>query len=194
MKAAKKHVALARVPQQASLDLWATRITSALQKTVEGIFETGQQLLAAREALEHGQWERLFSERRVPMTVRSAQMFIEVYKRRELLVPNAKYTSRLPASWYALYLLARLPDDTLEWAHTNGKITPDLEQKQIKQLRAEYDGAPVTETTTAPFLVADALTRLDKTIRAEWQKWPSELHGQFLHSLTQLQQELSDEP
>jgi hypothetical protein len=140
----KQTAALARVPRQDSLDQWATRITSALQKTVEGIFETGRQLLAAREALEHGQWQRLFSDRRVPMSVQAARRFIEIYKRREVLLPKRNSCFGLPPSWTTLYHLARLPDDTLAWAHEHDKITPDLEGKQIAHIKAEYEGAPVT--------------------------------------------------
>lgn len=43
------------------------------------------------------------------------------------------------------------------------------------------------------FLIADAIARLEKTVRAEWQKWPSDVRGQFLHSLQQLREELSEE-
>jgi hypothetical protein len=147
-----KRANLARVPpvqDDDALDLWATRITSALQKTVAGIFETGEQLLAARASLK-GKWQSLFTERRVPLSKRSADMFIQIYKRREALLTDGKHVSHLPASWGTLYSLACLPDDTLEWAHAHGRITPDLERKQIKQLCAEYAGAPIIDVTPVP--------------------------------------------
>lgn len=82
---ARKSTALARVQTDPELDLWAGRINGALAKTVEGIFETGRQLLAARQKLEHGKWEQLFEEGRVPIGIYSARRFIEIYKRRDVL-------------------------------------------------------------------------------------------------------------
>ena len=44
----KRNTTLVSVSRPDAIASWADRINAALQKTVDGIFETGRQLLAAR--------------------------------------------------------------------------------------------------------------------------------------------------
>jgi hypothetical protein len=158
-----------------AIDSWADRINAALQKTVEGIFETGRQLLAARESLEHGQWLRLFKEGHVPIGVRCAQKFIEIYKRRDALL-NASHVTYLPSSWSTLHALATLPDDTLEWAHAHGKITADLQRSQVSKLRSEFDettiDAEVISVDDSPFRQETVFLGISNAIRGVAMEWP----------------------
>lgn len=151
------------------LDAIAKRINKALSKTIEGIFETGKLLADARAALDHGQWLRLFRERRVLMSDSTARRFIEIYHRRDALLSNRAHVHDLPPSWATLYELARLPNDTLAWAHEHGRITPDLQRKDVADLRTQYadDTVPVTREPARPdpTRVARAITqRLNRVL------------------------------
>jgi Protein of unknown function (DUF3102) len=157
------------------LEPYATRINHALGKTIEAIFETGRLLLEARDKLEHGKWARLFDERRVPIGLRTANRFIEIYKRREYLASGSN-SSRLPPSWTTLYELARLPDDTLTWAHEQNKIRPDLKGKDIARIRAEYDGVELPSPKSAPASISvrtpgsELVTKIERLLHGTLEK------------------------
>jgi hypothetical protein len=71
-------------PAESSLQGWADQITQASGQAVEAILHIGRQLLAARKALRHGEWERLFKghphavERPVPFSVATAKMHMKI--------------------------------------------------------------------------------------------------------------------
>jgi hypothetical protein len=165
----------ALVRRSDDLEPYAARINQALGKTVEAIFETGRLLLEARDKLEHGKWERLFAEGRVPISVATARKFIEIYKRREMLT-NRSDRNDLPPSWTILYALARLPDDTLAWAHEQKKITADLETKDVARLRSEYDGAelPSSQPANAPIGArtpgSELVTKIERLLNGTIEK------------------------
>jgi hypothetical protein len=172
----KRNTTLVSVSRPDAIASWADRINAALQKTVDGIFETGRQLLAARESLEHGQWERLFKERHVLMSVGTARKFIEIYKRRDVLMANRSHGNDLPSNWTTLYALASLPNDTIEWAHEHGRITADLERNQVSKLRAEFGDAAIdAEVVTedeSPFRQETVFLGMSNAIRNIATEWP----------------------
>ncbi len=59
---------------------------------------------------------------KVPMSVGTAERFILIWNRRADLLPKSAHGPTLPASWRTVYELTKLPDDTLAWAHEQGKI------------------------------------------------------------------------
>lgn len=142
--AAKSALALRKAD---AVDEWAVRITAAMNQTVEGIFAVGRELTEAKAALEHGQWLRLFEEERVAMAERTAQRYLAIWKARDRLLPKATHVSLLPPSYATLYDLQALPEDTLEWAIKEGKVTPELQRKDVKALRTAFDGVTLP---TAP--------------------------------------------
>ena len=151
-----------RVPHADALDTHTDRIRAALSQTVAGIFETGAALADAKAALSHGEWGRLFEEGRVPLSQSSAVKFIAIHKGRERLLPNSEHVTNLPPSWGTLYELAQLPEDTLAWAHDQGRISPTLERRDVKLLRDEFAGTadtPVNEQH--PAAPIEALTPLN---------------------------------
>jgi Protein of unknown function (DUF3102) len=124
------------------LDGYAERITAAWQKTVESIFETGRILTEVRDQLEHGRWQRLFDEGRVPLSWQTANRFIRIWKARDRLIgPNRSHVNGLPASYSTLDALAALPEDTLAWAQAEGRITPNMERASVARLHTSFASA-----------------------------------------------------
>jgi hypothetical protein len=123
------------------VDAWADRITASLNRTVEGIFETGRLLCDAKAALDHGKWMRLHEEGRIPLSERSAQHFMAIWTARDRLLPKAQHVALLPPSWGTLYDLQALPDDTLAWAIEQGQVRPDMQRKDVPKLRRAFADA-----------------------------------------------------
>jgi N6-adenosine-specific RNA methylase IME4 len=145
-----------------TVDQWAERITAALQKTVESVFETGRVLTAAKKALPRGDWMRLFSpndngDRMVPLRIASADQFMRIWKERERLLPNSYRGRNLPGSWRTLYELVALPEAVLDEKFAAGEITPELERPEVIGWRRELTrggrlDALVTAALEAPTL------------------------------------------
>src|SRR5262245_55999974 len=57
---------------------WASRIRSQCQRSVASIIDLGRVLIAAKAALSHGEWGRLFTERLVPMCSAKAVMLMAI--------------------------------------------------------------------------------------------------------------------
>jgi len=122
-------------------------ILATLVKETRAAFQKPEALAQAREALPHGEYGRLFDEGRVPISQSTAGRYIAIHQARSRLVPNSAHAPNLPPSWMTLYELAQLPEDTLAWAHEQGRITPDLGRRAVKALRDEFAG--VSETPEA---------------------------------------------
>jgi hypothetical protein len=137
-------------------DDYARQIKSIWQKAVESIIETGRLLIKAKTALKdkqgHGKWLSMFDEsnkNKLPFGERTAQMLMEIAE--HPILSNPKFTSVLPASWYTLYRLTKLPDDELTTILADGTITSDTTSKDadkiIEKLREDglYLYSRVTE-------------------------------------------------
>lgn len=172
------------------VDYWATRVVAAMNTTVESIFATGHELLAAKAALAHGQWEQLFPER-VPMSVSTAQKLIAVAKAQERLCEKQNNVLLLPPSWGTLYELTTLPLDTLDDAFAAGKITPELTRAQVKALKAApTDEAEDTPNAYPDWSGCDENQRAMRDLRASGQThdlvrrarflWPESESARFL--------------
>ena len=118
---------------------YADRIRVALGRSVEAILEVGRALLAAKAALDHGTWERLFTghaeaiERPVPFSIRSAQRFMAIAE--HPILSQATHVSSLPPAWGTLYELTRVPPPVLRRALDVGWIRPDMERAEATTLR-----------------------------------------------------------
>lgn len=135
---------------------WAESITSKWRSSVESILEVGRLLLDAKAALPHGEFEAMVKSE-LPFGPRSARMLAAVARNPTL--SNRKYTSDLPASWYSLYELSRLPATTLDAAFEHGLVHPELKQAEARQLSATLD-APPLPPETHPTCTSDDLDAL----------------------------------
>lgn len=122
-------------------DYWAPRINAEWRKSVEGILCVGRQLIAAKEACEHGEFLRLFKghdkavSEPVPFAVRFGEMLMAVASNEVL--SNAQHSAHLPQSATALYELSRLDDEQILAGIKAGEITPDMTRAQASALRAD---------------------------------------------------------
>lgn len=110
---------------------WASAISEAWNKTLNSVFETGDALIGAKDALKHGEWIKMV-EGQLPFGMRTAQQLMAVAWDERLR--NANHGSHLPSSWKTLYALTRLDNETIEKGFENGAIHPKLERKDIKFL------------------------------------------------------------
>ena len=113
--------------------LWhAAQIREAWQSSVEAIIETGRRIAEAKDALEHGEFEKMV-ESELPFGPRAARMLMAVGIDHRLL--NRNHGSDLPSNWRTLYEITRLDDDQFNDALESGVIRPDVKRSAIVQLR-----------------------------------------------------------
>lgn len=111
---------------------YAAAIAAAWRQSLESVLEAGRQLVAAKAALAHGEFEAMV-EGDLPFGPRSARMLMAVAKDPRLSDRN--HGSALPASWRTLYELSKLDGDSFQAALAAGTIKPDMERKEARALR-----------------------------------------------------------
>jgi len=133
-------------------DYWAPRIHAEWRKSVEGILGVGRQLIAAKEACEHGEFLRLFKGHEnavsdpVPFSERTAERLIAVAS--HAVISNPTHVSDLPQSWGTLYELNKVPDADLADAIAAGRITPEMTRSEAAEMHADpvvRPGRPIHE-------------------------------------------------
>jgi hypothetical protein len=105
-----------------------TVIAVEWRKQVSAIVATGKWLLQAKEELN----EHDFAALKLPFSARISQMLRQIASNPVLSDP-AKFTS-LPPCWFTLVLLSRLPDQRLRAMIADGRIHPELQQKEARAL------------------------------------------------------------
>lgn len=113
----------------------AQRIRAHLGQAVAGFVAAGRDLVAAKEALPHGEFENWVREQ-VGISERAARMLMSIAA--HPVIADRHHGSDLPPSWRTLYELARLPGPLLEQAIRSGEVTPDLEREQARELVSRY--------------------------------------------------------
>ena len=116
-------------------DEWAKSITTAWQKSVESIIETGRQLKQAQDELEYGQWLNMIEEKKVPFEARTAQRLMRIAE--HPILSNATNLSLLPPSWSTLYRLTELPDDVLEGMIADGTLNCEITGKEVDEIHEQ---------------------------------------------------------
>jgi hypothetical protein len=120
---------------------WAPRINAEWRKSVDGILNAGRQLIAAKEACEHGEFLRLFKGHEnpvsdpVPFSENTSQRLIAVASHEVL--SNAAHVQHLPQSWGTLYELTKLDNETLIAGIKSGEITPEMTRAEASLLRSD---------------------------------------------------------
>lgn len=122
-------------------DYWALRIHAEWRKSVQGILGVGRQLIAAKEACEHGEFLRLFKGHEnavsdpVPFSERTAERLIAVAS--HAVISNPTHVSDLPQSWGTLYELTKVPNADLNDAIAAGRINPEMTRSEALALHAD---------------------------------------------------------
>jgi hypothetical protein len=127
--------------KKTTADYWAPRINAEWRKSVEGILNVGRQLIAAKEACEHGEFLRLFKGgddvvgEPLPFTVNTAERIMAVA--RHPVLSKSAHVQSLPQSWGTLYELTKVPEVDLAEAIATGKITAEITRSQAAALHAD---------------------------------------------------------
>ncbi len=141
--------------------------STAWQKQVESILETGCILIEARKQLDHGQFYKMIEGKlpgckKLPFGTGTANMLMAIA--RHPVLSNPKFSSDLPPLWYSLYGLAQLPNDELEAMLQDGRINPELKGREIEALIQAFREEGLYKWDEIP----EALNTLIKFIN----KWP----------------------
>jgi hypothetical protein len=118
-----------------TLEEFAAAINAATEDEVKGIIRKGRLLQEAKDQLEHGDWGRLFEQKRVTISIRIAQMYMRIAN--NPVFSNAKNFSHLPPSYTtlnALLLDEDIDDQKLQKAIDDGKIHAGIEGGEVKEL------------------------------------------------------------
>jgi hypothetical protein len=122
------------LPQQ-----WANRINDHGQKAVESILAMGRDLIAAKKQLGHGGWQQMFAghpqvvAKPLRFSVKTAQRLMAIAQ--HAVLSKGAHVHLLPPAWGTLYELTKVPIPILERAITAGKITPEMQRRDVRQLR-----------------------------------------------------------
>src|ERR1700722_6986045 len=119
-----------RPPAGASAQVWGNHITTCWRASFEGVLETGRLLIAAKEALPHGEWERMRDEN-LPFKKNTATRLMAIA--RDERISNVAHAPLLPPVWSTLYELTKLDDKQFEKAKDDGLIRPDMERREVSQ-------------------------------------------------------------
>jgi len=111
---------------------WAKKIADQWRDSVTAILKVGVTLGDAKAALSAADFAEMIAND-LPFGERAARMFIAIGQSDRL----RKHASALPASWYSLYELQRLPEKLFEKAVKDGRIHPDMERKEIALLHEQ---------------------------------------------------------
>jgi len=127
--------------KKTSADYWAPRINTEWRKSVEGIIGVGRQLIAAKEACEHGEFLRLFKghDNAVSDPVRFSANTAEILMKvaNHPVLSKSEIAQTLPQSWYTLYELTKLEDEQIVAGIKSGEITPDMTRSQAAALHSD---------------------------------------------------------
>jgi hypothetical protein len=130
---------------------WARHI-NATHKAVVGtclsqFLELGRALLAAKKALEHGQFLGMI-ESDLSFGPRTAQTLMRVAGDKRL-APNAKHASYLPKAVTVLSELTKLSDEEFRQGINAGTINPDMTRKAAKTLSITVTKRDATQAFVA---------------------------------------------
>ena len=118
------------------------RPTRRWQDTVWGIVEVGKLLIQAKDALEHGEFLKMFKGD-IPFREDTAQRLMAIAGNQVL--SNTAYTRYLPPSWYTLSILTQLPERQFLKQLKVGAIHPEIERSEAQALVRGLLRPPGTE-------------------------------------------------
>lgn len=130
-------------------EYWAPKIHGEWRKSIEGILGVGRQLIAAKEACEHGEFLRLFKGHDnavsdpLPWGEDNAQKLIAIAS--SGVLSNTAHVRYLPQSFSTLYELTKLDDETLIAGIKSGEITPETTRSQVAAMVADPIEKPERE-------------------------------------------------
>jgi len=117
------------------------RIRARWQDSAQAIIDVGLMLVEAKEQSPYGTWQWMFSPdnpERLPFGDRTAQRLMQTVK--NPVLTNPTHGSVLPPSWRTIHELSKVPEPELVRAFEDGRITPDIERKDVKAIIYGHGG------------------------------------------------------
>jgi len=113
---------------------WAKEITTAVGDYREAAIEIGRLLVAAKDALPHGDFEKMVKAE-LPFEPSTARKFMAIAEDPRLADSNRSHVNDLPASYGTLYELTKLDDGTFGDALKAGKISADMTRADVGRIK-----------------------------------------------------------
>jgi Protein of unknown function (DUF3102) len=107
-------------------EIWA-----AYKPAVECILKMGSILIAAKAALDHGEFLKMIKTD-LPFTASTAERLMKIASDERL--SNPAHVQLLPAAWGTLYELSKLDNAAFEQAASSGKIHPKMTRSNAVKL------------------------------------------------------------
>ncbi len=126
------------------------RIREAYGQTVEAVFQVGRELLQAKQALPHGEFQKMV-ERELPFNSDTARRYMAIVSAKHF--QNRPIGTVLPSSWRTLWELQRLDQATFDAAVSAGKIHPEMTRADAEALLPSKPLAPVVPLDEGLLLV-----------------------------------------
>jgi hypothetical protein len=111
---------------------WVEEIVAAHKQSIESILEMGRTLIAARNALDHGEFLKMI-EGDLPFDASTAQRLMKIARDKRL--QNAARVQFLPMAWGTLYELTKANDEEFEQATSSGAIHSKMTRDEAKAVR-----------------------------------------------------------
>lgn len=124
-------------------EYWVVAVRGKLGESATNVIEAGRMLIDAKARVGHGNFERMFSDHddpvadALPFGKRTAQRLMGLGAE-DCWISKATHASLLPCSWGTLYELSRLPEEVATAAIEDGRIRPDMERREARDLLAVY--------------------------------------------------------
>jgi len=112
------------------IDYWVNIISTALGNSAGWLILTGQRLIQAKNALEHGKWMQMFEPGKLKFGLRTAEMLMKIAQHPGLR--NSQVFTNLPPSCSALYELTYAGPEVIAQGITAGRIHPLMTAAQAK--------------------------------------------------------------
>jgi hypothetical protein len=113
---------------------WVAEFCADYSASVKAIMRGGRRLIAAKKALEHGEFLKMI-EADLPVTASVAQRLMIIAADAKL--QKLRIAQHLPASWPTLYELTKVNEPTFDEAVSSGVINPKMTRKQAKDIRGK---------------------------------------------------------
>jgi hypothetical protein len=110
----------------------ADPINAAWRDTVQGIFKTGDLLLAAKKHIAHGHW-RTFIKVELAFDYSTAVRLMDIAG--DARLRNVAHAPLLPPCWTVLYRLTNLTTEQFHMGIDSGIINPGMERWEVEALR-----------------------------------------------------------
>ena len=178
------------------VDQYVERIAAAWQNAVESIVETGRLLIQAKDELKHGEWGKIFEEKRLPFSQRTANDLMKIAQ--DPVLSNPQFIANLPPSWRTLRAIAGLglPSEVLEDFISSRKITCETTFDKVKELANQiqeegiyrWDDLRKAMTAIIRFMrrFPQPTADLAREVLCEYATVSGHVHGEDLNAMAQL--------